>query len=101
MSIGRALAKAPIHLYRYTLSAFIGRECRYLPTCSEYAIEAIDRHGAWRGGWIGAARICRCHPWGGSGYDPVPDAGVSAHPWWAPWRCGVWRLRDQQREAAE
>jgi len=59
--------------YRLTLSPWIGRACRYQPTCSEYAIEALDRHGAFRGGRLAAARILRCHPWGGSGYDPVPD----------------------------
>jgi uncharacterized protein len=62
-----------VRFYQLTLSALIGRRCRYLPTCSEYAMEAIDRHGAWNGGWLGAARICRCHPWGGDGFDPVPD----------------------------
>lgn len=62
-----------IYLYRYTLSYFLGRSCRYLPTCSEYGIEAIRRHGAWKGGWLALRRILRCHPWGGSGYDPVPD----------------------------
>ena len=73
-NMAKALVKAPIVVYRYTLSAFIGRECRYLPTCSEYAIEAIDRHGAAKGAWLALRRIARCHPWGGSGYDPVPDS---------------------------
>ncbi|HRJ69084.1 MAG TPA: membrane protein insertion efficiency factor YidD, partial [Beijerinckiaceae bacterium] len=64
---GRAASLALIgliRLYRYTLSAFMGRTCRYLPTCSEYTEEAIRRHGAWAGGWIGFARICRCRPGG-------------------------------------
>ncbi len=60
--------------YRYSLSALIGRNCRFAPTCSAYAIEAIERHGAIAGGWLALRRIARCHPWGGSGYDPVPDA---------------------------
>lgn len=72
-AIARAIVKAPIQLYRYTLSAFMGRTCRFLPTCSEYALEAIDRHGALRGGALAVRRVCRCHPWGGHGYDPVPD----------------------------
>lgn len=59
--------------YQLTFSALIGRRCRFLPTCSDYAMEAIARHGAWRGLWLGANRVCRCHPWGGEGFDPVPD----------------------------
>lgn len=47
--------------------------CRYLPSCSEYAVEALEVHGAVRGGWLSVRRICRCHPWGGHGYDPVPE----------------------------
>jgi uncharacterized protein len=70
----KVLLKAPIYAYRYTLSSLIGRQCRYLPTCSEYALGCIDRHGAWTGFWLGTFRICRCHPWGGSGYDPVPES---------------------------
>lgn len=61
-----------IQLYKWTLSPIIGRDCRYLPTCSSYAADAIRAHGAWAGGWMATARICRCHPWGGQGYDPVP-----------------------------
>jgi hypothetical protein len=62
-----------IHLYRYTLSAFIGRTCRYLPTCSDYGVSAIRQYGAWRGGWLAFFRVTRCRPGGGSGFDPVPD----------------------------
>lgn len=78
--------RAPILAYRYSLSMLIGRRCRYLPTCSEYADQAIARHGAWAGGWIAAGRVCRCHPWGGAGYDPVPDALPSGASWSRPWR---------------
>ena len=64
---------AAIQLYRVTLSPWLGRQCRYLPTCSVYAEEAIERHGAARGSWLALKRLGRCHPWGGSGYDPVPE----------------------------
>ncbi len=59
--------------YQLTLSAFIGRHCRHLPTCSEYAKEAIARHGAWAGFWLGFWRVLRCHPLGTHGLDPVPE----------------------------
>ena len=59
-------------VYRYGVSPLLGRPCRFQPTCSEYALEALHRHGVWRGSLLAATRIARCHPWGGSGYDPVP-----------------------------
>jgi hypothetical protein len=65
---------APIQLYRYLLSPLIGPCCRYLPSCSEYALEAVERHGVVGGGWLAIRRIARCHPWGGFGYDPVPGS---------------------------
>ncbi len=91
MSIAKTIAKAPILLYRYTVSAFIGRQCRHAPTCSEYGIEAIDTNGPWRGIWLTLARFMRCNPWGSHGYDPVPDIRSEKHPF-APWRYGRWRL---------
>ena len=56
--------------------------CRYLPSCSAYALEALDAHGAGRGSWLTLRRLLRCHPWGGFGYDPVPEAGrrAASHP---------------------
>jgi putative membrane protein insertion efficiency factor len=79
-----------IQLYKWTLSPLIGRDCRYFPTCSSYAAEAIRKHGAWAGSWMGGARLCRCHPWGGSGWDPAPERKPDA-PWYAPWRYGDWK----------
>lgn len=61
-----------IRIYQYTLSPFLGRSCRYTPTCSVYSVEAIKKHGPFKGGWLAIKRISSCHPWGGSGYDPVP-----------------------------
>ena len=63
----------PVRLYRVTLSPLIGHHCRSQPTCSAYALAALERHGALRGGWLTRRRLARCHPWGGDGYDPVPD----------------------------
>ena len=61
-----------LRAYKLTLSPLIGRQCRYLPTCSEYAAQALIVHGPWRGGSLAVQRLCRCNPWGGSGFDPVP-----------------------------
>jgi putative membrane protein insertion efficiency factor len=75
----RALLLLPIRLYQWTLSPLLGVNCRYAPSCSEYAVEAIATHGALRGLVLTARRILRCHPWGGSGYDPVPTRNTSHH----------------------
>lgn len=61
-----------IRFYQRCISPLTPPACRYTPTCSQYTLEAIQKYGAWKGCWLGLKRICRCHPWGGSGYDPVP-----------------------------
>ena len=61
-----------IKVYQVTLSPWLGGNCRYQPSCSRYSIEAIKKHGPFKGGWLSLKRILSCHPWGGSGYDPVP-----------------------------
>ncbi len=65
--------KLLIYGYRFLLSPILGVNCRFAPSCSAYALEALDKHGPLRGGLLTVKRIGRCHPWGGSGYDPVPD----------------------------
>ncbi|WP_097928243.1 membrane protein insertion efficiency factor YidD [Monaibacterium marinum] len=73
MSPGAWLLSLPVRAYRVTFSSYVGHNCRYQPTCSAYALEALSKHGAVRGGWLAARRIARCHPLGGSGIDNVPD----------------------------
>jgi putative membrane protein insertion efficiency factor len=67
------LITLPIRFYRLFISPLIPSRCRYTPTCSEYALEALHIHGPFRGLWLSIKRIGRCHPWGSHGYDPVPD----------------------------
>ncbi|MDR1561846.1 MAG: membrane protein insertion efficiency factor YidD [Dysgonamonadaceae bacterium] len=67
-----SLVLLPVYFYRYCISPFTPASCRFTPTCSEYAVEAVKKHGIIRGGWLALRRILRCHPWGKSGYDPVP-----------------------------
>jgi len=74
----KALLQLPIRVYRWLISPLLGTNCRYHPSCSSYALEAIEKHGAARGSWLSFRRVCRCHPWGGDGYDPVPQ--VSGWP---------------------
>jgi hypothetical protein len=64
---------AAVRGYQLLVSPLLPPSCRFLPSCSEYASEAIERHGAWRGIILASRRLARCHPWGGSGYDPVPE----------------------------
>jgi uncharacterized protein len=61
-----------IKIYQWIISPWLGPKCRFVPTCSHYAVEALKKHGLFKGMWLSIRRISRCHPWGGSGYDPVP-----------------------------
>jgi len=86
-------ARVVLRLYKLSLSpifAAFGARCRYHPTCSEYAAGAMSHHGVWAGTWMSLARLARCHPFGGSGMDPVPEERPDAR-WYLPWRYGVWR----------
>jgi putative membrane protein insertion efficiency factor len=69
---------ALIRAYRLVLSPFLGGACRFEPSCSAYALEAVERHGAWRGSLLAARRLSKCHPFGASGFDPVPDPPAAA-----------------------
>ncbi|OZB69377.1 MAG: membrane protein insertion efficiency factor YidD [Thiomonas sp. 13-64-67] len=80
-----------VRLYRLLLSPWVGGQCRFYPTCSQYTIEALERHGAAAGSYLGAVRILRCQPWCQGGHEPVPDAFT-----WAPWR-----RRTEEDEASD
>ncbi|MFP4647774.1 MAG: membrane protein insertion efficiency factor YidD [Halorhodospira sp.] len=69
----RWLLVGVIRIYQYVISPVVGPRCRFLPSCSEYAAEAIARYGLWRGGWLAARRVSKCHPWHPGGLDPVPE----------------------------
>lgn len=73
-SVLNLLLRGLIRLYQLTVSPLLPPRCRYLPSCSDYALEALSSHGMARGLWLALRRLARCHPWGGSGYDPVPPA---------------------------
>jgi len=79
MNPAQRLLIGAIRFYQLALSPWLGRQCRFLPTCSEYGKEAIARHGALKGSWLAARRIGRCRPGGGHGYDPVPPVDHHRH----------------------
>jgi putative membrane protein insertion efficiency factor len=70
--IGTTILIVPVRIYQYTISPLLPGACRYVPTCSDYCVQALKKHGPVKGLWLGTKRICSCHPWGGGGYDPVP-----------------------------
>lgn len=91
----RVLGTGLVRLYQLTLSGFIGNSCRHLPTCSEYAYEAIARYGLWTGGWMGLFRVMRCGPGGTHGIDRVPEVLGPDFAWYMPWR--YWRCSSPRK----
>ena len=87
----RLAGRGLVQLYRHTLSPLVGFECRHLPTCSDYADQAIERYGLWAGGWMTLARLLRCQPWGTAGLDFVAEALPTKAHWYLPWRYARWR----------
>lgn len=75
-TLGSRFGVMLVRLYQVTLGPFMGGHCRFQPTCSQYAIDALRSHGLLRGSWLAARRVLRCHPWGGMGHDPVPPRRV-------------------------
>jgi putative membrane protein insertion efficiency factor len=89
----RYVLLALIRAYQFLLSPWVGGSCRYWPTCSHYAREAIEQHGALKGGWMMLARLARCHPWGAGGVDPVPQQ--------FRWRCWCEAPHPQAQRACD
>ena len=89
----RLAARGLVRVYQLTLSGLMGRQCRYLPTCSAYMDESLNRYGLWAGGSMGLSRLCRCHPWGDAGFDPVPGRLPGGADALHPWRYGHWRTK--------
>ncbi|HMU70489.1 MAG TPA: membrane protein insertion efficiency factor YidD [Chitinophagales bacterium] len=71
MNIFSYIIIIPVKLYQWVISPILPNSCRYTPTCSHYMLDAVKKYGPIKGGWMGLKRLSRCHPWGGSGYDPV------------------------------
>ena len=87
MTLGQTIARTLIRAYQLLIAPLFSGACRFEPTCSAYAAEAVDRFGAARGGWLALKRIARCHPWGGLGFDPVPFTENDPRPERAAPRC--------------
>ncbi len=84
----RFIVLLPVYFYRYVISPLLGPRCRFAPSCSEYAVDAVRLHGAWAGFWLTLKRLARCHPFeklgAGHGFDPVP-VEILRGAWYAPW----------------
>ncbi|MDQ7070081.1 MAG: membrane protein insertion efficiency factor YidD [Rhodobacterales bacterium] len=79
MKLTAHIVAIPVRIYRLLFSPWIGNSCRFQPTCSAYALEALEKHGAIKGAWLAAKRVGRCQPFGSDGYDPVPDPDSASH----------------------
>lgn len=98
-SIGAKAALAGLWIYKRSLSPLffaLGARCRHLPTCSDYAAEALRRHGLHKGGWLTLSRLCRCHPLGSHGFDPPPES--LPEQGWRVWRYGDWAWTERGNE---
>ncbi len=80
------LARLLIRLYQWCISPLLGTRCRFTPSCSQYALEAVEQHGLLRGSWLAAKRLARCHPYGSCGHDPVPKCEATPPPYPSPSR---------------
>jgi uncharacterized protein len=80
MQFARNITLQLLRAYKWAISPMLPHACRYVPTCSEYAMEAVERHGALRGLWMAMGRVLRCHPFAGSGYDPVVESSIMQAP---------------------
>lgn len=102
MSPLRMLAIALLQVYRFGISPILPASCRYTPTCSAYALDAVRRYGAVTGGWLGLRRLARCHPWGGCGHDPVPELPTRPDlpAGGGRWRFGLWMMPSSGGPAA-
>jgi uncharacterized protein len=96
-NVPRNAGRLLVRLYRFTFSPLVGFHCRHVPTCSEYADEALTRHGLWAGCWMTLGRLCRCQPFGTSGLDFVPEALPPRARWYMPWRYARWRGTNSPR----
>lgn len=87
MTIYERCVRGALRAYKLTLSPLIGRQCRFVPTCSEYAADALISHGPVVGAWLATKRLCRCHPWGGTGFDPPPPPRQRGEAPARTWTC--------------
>jgi len=88
--IVKTVLLVPLFIYRTMISPFLPGVCRHIPSCSQYAADAIELNGGWKGGWLAFSRLLRCHPWGSQGLDPAPDLRQEHYPLYLSWRYGRW-----------